>query len=254
MSMNPRWTFRKDGALQLRMYFVMFMLAALYLFFITVMFGLGVPIEFVIVIAAVMLGIQWFGSDKIVLRAMNAKLVTPEEQPKLHAMVDRLVERAEMPKPKVAIAMTDVPNAFATGRNQQNALVCVTDGIVKRLDDGELEGVIAHELMHRRLAEYGGEIDAVFVCLCLPRYDCECFRPRASMLHEIAERLHVSLGGVPCIGGTPEFLETALGAGARPIRVRTGRRKARTRGAPVRDEIETHDDLAAAVDALLAPS
>ena len=111
-----------------------------------------------------------------------------------------------------------------------------------------------HELMHRRLAEYGGEIDAVFVCLCLPRYDCECFRPRASMLHEIAERLHISLGGVPCIGGTPEFLETALGAGARPMLVRTGKRKAGTRGAPVRDDIEMHDDLAAAVDALLAAS
>ena len=148
MSMNPRWTYRRDGGLQVRMYFTMFALAALYLFFVTVMFGLGVPIEFVIIIAAVMLGIQWFASDKIVLRSMNAKQVTAEEQPKLHAMVDRLVERAEMPKPKVAVAMTDVPNAFATGRNQSNALVCVTQGIMQRLDDDELEGVVAHELMH----------------------------------------------------------------------------------------------------------
>ena len=148
MSMNPRWTYRRDGGLQVRMYFTMFALAALYLFFITVMFGLGVPIEFVIVIAAVMLGIQWFASDKLVLRSMNAKEVTPEEHPKLHAMIDRLVERAGMPKPKVAVAMTDVPNAFATGRNQSNALVCVTQGIMQRLDDDELEGVIGHELMH----------------------------------------------------------------------------------------------------------
>ena len=148
MSMNPRWTYRRDGGLQARMYFTMFMLAALYLFFVTVMFSLGVPIILVIGIAAVMLGIQWFASDKIVLRSMGAKLVTPEEHPKLHAMVDRLVERADMPKPKVAVAMTDVPNAFATGRNQANALVCVTQGIMQRLDDDELEGVVAHELIH----------------------------------------------------------------------------------------------------------
>ena len=109
-----------------------------------------------------------------------------------------------------------------------------------------------HELMHRRLAEYGGEIDAVFVCLCLPRYDCECFKPRASMLHEIAERLHVPLDGVPCVGASPEFLESALAAKARPMRVRSG--KAAVRGGPDRDEFEIHDDLAAAVDALLAGS
>ena len=148
MSMNPRWTYRRDGGLRVRMYFTMFMLAALYLFFVTVMFGLGVPIEFVIIIAAVMLGIQWFASDKLVLRSMNAQLVTPEEQPKLHAMVDRLVERAGMPKPKVAVSNTHVPNAFATGRNRENSLVCVTTGIMQRLDDDELEGVLAHELTH----------------------------------------------------------------------------------------------------------
>ena len=104
-----------------------------------------------------------------------------------------------------------------------------------------------HELMHRRVAEYGGAIDAVFVCLCLPRYDCECFKPHPSVLHEIAERLHVRLRGVPCVGGAPQFLETALAAGARPMRVRTARGMATTR-----DDFEIHDDLAAAVDALLA--
>ena len=109
-----------------------------------------------------------------------------------------------------------------------------------------------HELMHRRLAEYGGAIDAVFVCLCLPRHVCECFRPRPGVLHEIAERLHTSLDGVPCVGASPEFLESALATGARPIRVRTG--KAAVRGGGARDEFEIHDDLAAAVDALLAGS
>ena len=148
MSTNPRWTYGKDTSLQLRMYFVMFMLAALYLFFVTAMMALGVPIFLVAGIAGVMMVIQWFGSEKMVLRSMHAKVVTEQEQPKLHAIVDKLVGIADMPKPKVALAMTDVPNAFASGRNQKNALVCVTDGLVRRLDDEELEGVIAHELSH----------------------------------------------------------------------------------------------------------
>ena len=111
-----------------------------------------------------------------------------------------------------------------------------------------------HELMYRRLAEYGGAIDAVFVCLCLPRQDCECFRPSPSVLHEIAERLHVTLDGIPCVGASPEFLETALAAGARPMRVRTGKDMAAARGGLALDEFETHDNLAAAVDELLAGS
>lgn len=148
MAMNPRWTYGKDTSLTLRMYFVMFMLAGLYLFFVTAMWGLGIPIQFVIIIAGVMFMFQWFGSEMLVLRSMHAKVVNEQEQPKLHAMVDKLVANANMVKPKVALAMTDVPNAFASGRNQRKALVCVTEGLVRRLDDDELEGVIAHELSH----------------------------------------------------------------------------------------------------------
>ena len=107
-----------------------------------------------------------------------------------------------------------------------------------------------HESMHRRLAEYGGTIDAVFTCLCLPRKECECFEPHPSVLHEIAERLHVSLDGVPCVSSAPKMLETALAAGARPIRVRTGKGKAAA-GTGTGD-CEVQDDLAAVVDALLA--
>ena len=138
----------KDRGLQLRMYFVMFNLALVYLFFIGAMFVLGVDLIFIGVIAALLLGVQYFFSDKLVLRSMGAKAVTPEEEPKLHAMVDRLVAQAEMPKPQVAVAYTDVPNAFATGRNPKNAVICVTQGIVRRLNDKELEGVLAHELTH----------------------------------------------------------------------------------------------------------
>ena len=109
-----------------------------------------------------------------------------------------------------------------------------------------------HALMYRRLAEYGGSVDAIFICLCLPRHDCECFAPSPSMLHAIAERLHVSLDDVPCVGASPEFLHTAHAAKARPMRVRTG--KAAVRGGGARDEFEIHDNLAAAVDELLAGS
>ena len=113
-----------------------------------------------------------------------------------------------------------------------------------------------HEQMHRRLAEHGGAIDAIFVCLCLPSHDCECFRPHASMLHAIADRLHGSLAGVPYVGGTRDVLDAARAAGARPILVRTGVRKAVRRGGTPTPEAEVraevHDDLAAAVDALLA--
>ena len=111
-----------------------------------------------------------------------------------------------------------------------------------------------HELMYRRLAEHGASIDAVFICLCLPRHDCECFKPRPTVLHEIAERLHVSLDGAPCVGASPEFLDTAHAARARPMRVRTGKGKAAVRSGVARDEFEIHDNLAAAVDELLAGS
>ena len=124
-------------------------------------------------------------------------------------------------------------------------------GIRRRhLDFEDLNRI--HELMHRRLAEYGGTIDAVFTCLCLPRHECECFKPRPSVLHEIAERLHVSLDGVPCVAATRPILETAHAAGARPIRVRTGEGKSAARRGVDSGDFEVHDDLAAVVDALLA--
>ena len=109
-----------------------------------------------------------------------------------------------------------------------------------------------HEHMHGRLAEYGGTVDAIFLCLCLPSHDCECFNPHASMPHAIAERLHGSLAGVPYVGGTADVLEVARAAGARPILVRTGNWKATRRSEALAPGTEVHDDLAAAVDALLA--
>jgi heat shock protein HtpX len=91
---------------------------------------------------------QYFTSDKLALRASGAKIVSPEEAPKLHEMIERLAAMADLQKPRVAIVDTPVPNAFATGRNQKHAVVAVTTGLWERLDEKEIEGVLAHELTH----------------------------------------------------------------------------------------------------------
>jgi heat shock protein HtpX len=91
---------------------------------------------------------QYYFSDKMALYGMGGRIVTPEEAPELHGIVDRLCALADMPKPRVAIADTDIPNAFATGRNPSHAVVCATTGILRRLDTEELEGVLSHELSH----------------------------------------------------------------------------------------------------------
>jgi len=129
---------------------VMFLLGALFVgLIVTLMFIL--PAQYSPIIAVIGIGIafyQWWSSDKVAMRAMRAREVTPEEAPELHGMIDRLCAMADMPKPKVAIADSDMPNAFATGRSPQRAVVCATTGIMRRLDERELEGVLSHELSH----------------------------------------------------------------------------------------------------------
>jgi heat shock protein HtpX len=107
--------------------------------------------QYAFIIAVIGIGIafyQWWSSDKVAMRAMRAREVSPEEAPELHGMIDRLCALADMPKPRVGIADTDLPNAFATGRSPNRAVVCVTTGILRRLTAEELEGVLAHELSH----------------------------------------------------------------------------------------------------------
>ena len=116
--------------------------------FVTVLFLVGVKLVFILVIALVLLFVQYFFSDRIALYSMGGKIVTREQAPQLHGVVDRLCAMANMPKPQVAIANVDMPNAFATGRDQKHAVVCVTTGILRRLDEPELEAVLAHELSH----------------------------------------------------------------------------------------------------------
>ena len=141
-----RSRFPSDRGLIARMGFTMFLLGFLFVVLGSVLvyyFGsLG------LVFVAIFLVAQWFFSDKLALYGMGGRVVTPEEAPELHGMVDRLCALANMPKPAVAIADTDVPNAFATGRSPKKAVVCATTGIMRRLDERELEGVLAHELSH----------------------------------------------------------------------------------------------------------
>jgi heat shock protein HtpX len=114
----------------------------------SVLWAIGWPIYFVILVPAALLFAQYWFSDRIALFGMKAHIVTPEEEPELHGIVDRLCALADMPKPRVAVAETDIPNAFATGRNPNAAVVCATRGIMRRLDQPELEAVLAHEMSH----------------------------------------------------------------------------------------------------------
>ena len=146
--MSPRTRYPADRGLTARMMTTVFLLGLLYALFVTVLFLVGVKLVFIIVIALVVLFVQYFYSDRIALYSMKAKMVTREQAPQLHGVVDRLCAMADMPKPKVAIADVDMPNAFATGRDQKHAVVCVTTGILRRLNEPELEAVLAHELSH----------------------------------------------------------------------------------------------------------
>ncbi len=145
-----RSRFVPDHGLTARMTATMFLLGALFVGFMVLAIAL-VPPAWVPIIGAIGLGgawLQWYNSDTLALKAMRARVVAPHEAPELHAMIDRLCAMADMPKPTVAIAYTDMPNAFATGRSPSRAAVCVTTGILDRLTLDELEGVLAHELSH----------------------------------------------------------------------------------------------------------
>jgi heat shock protein HtpX len=145
---QQRASFDRDPGLQARMLLTIFLLGLLYVAFVVVLLSAGAGVvTMVVVIGALTLG-QLFLSDKIGLAAMGAKEVSPEEAPGLHAMIERLCIQADLPKPKVAVADTDVPNAFAMGRSQKKATVCCTTGIMRALSPAELEGVLGHELSH----------------------------------------------------------------------------------------------------------
>jgi heat shock protein HtpX len=138
----------RDAGLAARMTFVMFLLGLLYVAVMAALIAYGVNFVFVFVLAGGLLFAQYYFSSKIALFSMKAREVSPAEAPQLHGIVDRLCALADLPKPRVAIADSDVPNAFATGRSPSDAVVCATTGILRRLEPAELEAVLAHELSH----------------------------------------------------------------------------------------------------------
>jgi heat shock protein HtpX len=141
-----RSRYRSDPGLAARMGLTMFLLGLLFVVLGVVLVNYFHTLGFILI--AGFLVAQWFFSDRLALYGMGGRIVTPEEAPELHGIVDRLCAIADMPKPRVAIADTDVPNAFATGRTAKKAVVCATTGLMRRLDERELEGVLSHELSH----------------------------------------------------------------------------------------------------------
>ena len=157
--MAARTRYAPDRGLTVRMTATMFLLGLVFVAFVAAIIGIGTAYgasSSAIVLFAVVLGGGFaigslFYSDKIALRTAGAREVSPhdsQDAARLHGIVDRLCALADMPKPRVAIADTDMPNAFATGRNADHAVVCATRGIMRRLDNDELEGVLAHEMSH----------------------------------------------------------------------------------------------------------
>ena len=150
MASFSRTRFKRDTGLVTRMYFTMFMLGILYGVFALFLMAVNFPIILIGVIVALLVGVQYFLSDRMIMWSTGAKQVDRSQEPELFAMVERVAMKADMPMPKVAIINSMVPNAFATGRNPKNALVAVTVGIRQRLSDRELEAVMAHEMAHVR--------------------------------------------------------------------------------------------------------
>src|SRR4051812_6779 len=145
----PRPTsFGKDTGLQVRMALTLFLLGGVYVVLIAVLFAAGASGVTIAVVAGGLALLNLFASDKLALAAMGGRVVTPQEAPQLHAMIERLCVQADLPKPKVAVANTSMPNAFALGRSPKSATVCATTGIMELLSPSELEGVMAHELTH----------------------------------------------------------------------------------------------------------
>ena len=146
---KPAWQ-KRDTGLTIRMAISFAILTLLYLIFLSVLAYLGIGFIPIIIIASGMILAQWYFSDKIVMWSSGAKLVSKEQYPQLHELIERIVARNNLPKPRIAVINKNMPNAFATGRGQKSSVVVVTTGLLDILDTEELEGVVAHELTHIR--------------------------------------------------------------------------------------------------------
>src|SRR5947209_12785841 len=141
-------SFGRDRGLQARMLLTLFLLGLVYAVLIGVLFAAGAGAVTIAVIAGILFLVQFLTSDKIALFSMGAREVSPAEAPRFHAIMDRLCVQANLPKPRLAVVQTPMPNAFAVGRSPKAATVCATTGILDLLSDAELEAVLAHELTH----------------------------------------------------------------------------------------------------------
>ena len=145
---SRRSNFGRDTALQARMLFTMFLLGLLYVVFVCVLFVAGAGAGLIVVVAVGLLLVQLFTSDKLAMATLGVKETTPAQEPELHGIVERLCVQADLPKPRVCVMETSMPNAFAMGRSKKSTTVCATRGILDLLSPAELEGVMAHELTH----------------------------------------------------------------------------------------------------------
>jgi heat shock protein HtpX len=141
---------RRDRGLTVRMLLSFSILALLYIVFLSALVYVGVDFVSITIIASVMILLQWYFSDKIVLWSSGAKIVARDQYPQLHDVIERIIARNNLPKPKIAVINTRMPNAFATGKGKRSSVVAVTTGLLDLLDTEELEGVLAHELTHIR--------------------------------------------------------------------------------------------------------
>jgi heat shock protein HtpX len=141
-------SFGRDTGLQTRMLITLFLLGLVYAVLVAALIAAGAGAVTIAVIAGALFVVQLFTSDKIALYSMGAKEVSPQQAPELHAMIERLCIQANLPKPRVAVALTPMPNAFAVGRSPKTATVCATTGIMDLLTPGELEAVLGHEITH----------------------------------------------------------------------------------------------------------
>ncbi len=146
--MSRRGRFAADRQLSARMVLVVFALGLVYVVAIAGLIAYGLNPLLGLVVAGGFLVVQYFTSESMALRALGAREVTPAEAPELHGVIDRLCALSDTPKPRVAVARSDVPNAFAAGRSPDRAVVCVTTGLTRRLEPDEMEGVLAHEMSH----------------------------------------------------------------------------------------------------------
>jgi len=145
---SKRSNFGKDTGLQARMLLTMFLLGLVYVVFVGVLFVVGAGAGVIVVVAVALLLVQLFASDKMAMATLGVKEVSPADEPELHGIIERLCVQADIPKPRVCVMQTSMPNAFAMGRSRKSTTVCATRGILDMLSPAELEGVMAHEITH----------------------------------------------------------------------------------------------------------